>query len=280
MVHQWLTNDHVPRNESYVAFQLTTAHRDQSTHYGIYYRASNFFIDEKDGERYHYPDVAQWKYSKMKIKKNPRLGYADDYSGRESRMSAADWAEAMSELQRSRPRPLAKAFGTNGPNEMQLKNWTAQSKDWNSRYRYASKMQKAALIRDNAEFAARINPRIKKDPEIHIDIGSHNATRSKRVRTNPKQPAARDLDQAKKLFRGFTGKEPQGVTRLKIKPFSTGLAIGKILGIIYEVSATGEKLKHSFKDSARPHLIVSSDGHQVLICGGRFTFTSRGFVDK
>jgi len=97
---------------------------------------------------------------------------------------------------------------------------------------------------------------------------------------NPRRPAARDLAQARALFRGFTGEEPQGVTRLKIKPFSTGLAIGKILAIIYEVSATGEKLKHSFKDSARPHLIVSSDGHQVLICGGKFTFTSRGFVDK
>jgi hypothetical protein len=105
-------------------------------------------------------------------------------------------------------------------------------------------------------------------------------TNGKPYGDNPRQPAARDLDQARALFRGFTGEEPQGVTRLKIKPFSTGLAIGKILAIIYEVSATGEKLKHSFKDSARPHLIVSSDGHQVLICGGKFTFTSRGFVDK
>ena len=261
MVHQWLTNDHVPRNESYVAFQLTPAHHDLSTRYGIYYGASGFFIDEKDGERYHYPDVAQWKYSKMKIKKNPRNDINKRAHNWEAYRDALVLAiTAPTDAQSNRAAKLAEYFAL-----------TMTVKEQEQAKRYAEKIVKRKT---------GSNPRIKKNPEIHIDIGSHNATRSKRVRTNPKQPAARDLDQAKKLFRGFTGKEPQGVTRLKIKPFSTGLAIGKILGIIYEVSATGEKLKHSFKDSARPHLIVSSDGHQVLICGGKFTFTSRGFVDK
>ena len=276
MVHQWLTNDHVPRNESYVAFQLTTAHRDQSTHYGIYYRASNFFIDEKDGERYHYPDVAQWKYSKMKIKKNPRVPVLMEKESDATilRRARASYIKGKIIFDKESGNYFL-ATGENldigwGPfaTKQETEQWLIDltNQHYPGRFKKTPSMKK--------------NPRIKKNPDIHIDIGSHNATRSKRVRTNPKPPAARDLDQAKKLFRGFTGEEPQGVTRLKIKPFSTGLAIGKILAIIYEVSATGEKLKHSFKDSARPHLIVSSDGHQVLICGGKFTFTSRGFVDK
>ena len=99
---------------------------------------------------------------------------------------------------------------------------------------------------------------------------------------NPKRaaPRAAELAKARRLFAAFTGRAPQGVKQLKIRPFDTGLAIGKVLGIIYSVEATGEKFRHTFKASSRPHLVISADGHQVIVCGGNFTFTERGFVDK
>ena len=91
----------------------------------------------------------------------------------------------------------------------------------------------------------------------------------------------RTLEQAKRLYKGFTGTEPRTLKRITVPPLPThALAIGKVLGIIYSVDATGEKFKHAFAASARPLLIVSADGRQVFISGGEYTFTSRGFVDK
>lgn len=120
-----------------------------------------------------------------------------------------------------------------------------------------------------------------------------------RVRDNPKaDPAA--LAQAKQLYRGFTGTAPRTLKLLdengKSIPIRAarsgdhftplrgsvkiGLAIGKVLGIIYSVDATNERFKHDFSSKARPTLIVASDGKSVYLRGGAYTFTNRGFVDS
>jgi len=103
------------------------------------------------------------------------------------------------------------------------------------------------------------------------------------IESNPSEaglpPAA--LAQAKRLYRGFTGKSPRTLKRTTIPaPPKVGLAIGKILGIIYSVDATNERFKHEFSSKARPTLIVGSDGKTVYLRGGAYTFTSRGFVDS
>jgi len=114
------------------------------------------------------------------------------------------------------------------------------------------------------------------------------ATKKKRVlrrgavRRTPQAAAGADPSEIKKaiaLFRGFTGHAPAEPKLVKIKPFKLGLAIGRVAGVIYTVDATGERMRHEFKVGSRPHLIVSNDGKTALICGGRFRFTKRGFVD-
>ena len=124
-------------------------------------------------------------------------------------MSASDWAQSMSELRAGKPRPIAKLYGSNGPTELQTTNHADEMRAWNARYRYANAMQKIALKRDNELFHSQIkrNPRkVKKNPEIHIDIDSHNATRAAKVRTNPRQKSksivARYVLHAQKGMRG------------------------------------------------------------------------------
>lgn len=95
------------------------------------------------------------------------------------------------------------------------------------------------------------------------------------------RPTAAQIARARDLYEGFTGKAPRTLKRLSIPRLpATGLAIGKVLGVIYEVTATKEKLIHEFKGKARPSLVVSSDGRQVYWHGGAYTFTKRGFVDR
>ena len=86
---------------------------------------------------------------------------------------------------------------------------------------------------------------------------------------------------AAKLLRGFTGTRTvkSRVARKPAIPDSV-VEIGPILGIIYKIDNTGEKLHHAFASKAQPLLLVSHDGRQVFIVGGRFTFTDRGFVDR
>lgn len=95
------------------------------------------------------------------------------------------------------------------------------------------------------------------------------------------RPREAALQQATRLYTGFTGKAPKTLRRVDVPPLpETALAIGKIFGILYTVDATGERFHHEFKGKARPTLIVGSDGKQVFMCGGAYTFTKRGFVDN
>jgi hypothetical protein len=54
--------------------------------------------------------------------------------------SASDWAMVMSELRKSKPRPLAKLFGRAGPSSEQLRQYKEDERSWNKLYRYASKI--------------------------------------------------------------------------------------------------------------------------------------------
>lgn len=66
-------------------------------------------------------------------------------------MSAADWARRMSELRDVKPRTLKQWFGARGPDAEQLARYNAQMKDWQSLYRYATKMHKATLAREQGQ---------------------------------------------------------------------------------------------------------------------------------
>ncbi len=66
---------------------------------------------------------------------------------------STEWAEVMAKLRAVKPSPLARACGKNQDPECVAK-WKAYSKDWNAAYRFASKAQKKALPRDNADYVA------------------------------------------------------------------------------------------------------------------------------
>lgn len=103
------------------------------------------------------------------------------------------------------------------------------------------------------------------------------------LRENPidARPNESQLAKATALYEGFTGEAPRTLRKLTAPlPMKEGLAIGKVFGIMYSVDATGERFRHIFKQRAQPLLVVSPDGHQVILHGGAYTFTKRGFVDK
>jgi hypothetical protein len=108
---------------------------------------------------------------------------------------------------------------------------------------------------------------------------------SRIMRNNPRSahdvPDPAKVAKARKLYRDFTGHDAPPVRRLAIKNNSSvGLVIGQILGIMYQVDATGERFKHMFaKVAARPLLVVDHDGQAVQMRGGAYTFTERGIVD-
>lgn len=68
--------------------------------------------------------------------------------------SAADIARAMSDMRTTKPRSLARMFGSNGPTDAQRAAHDASVRAWSKEYRALSKAHKVALVRDNAAFAA------------------------------------------------------------------------------------------------------------------------------
>ena len=59
--------------------------------------------------------------------------------------TAAEWANNMAGLRASKPRPLARLYGTCGPTPEQAEAHARAMKEWNRVYRRATKNQKAAL---------------------------------------------------------------------------------------------------------------------------------------
>ena len=88
---------------------------------------------------------------------------------------------------------------------------------------------------------------------------------------------------AKELFESFTGHEASESMVVEIPPVpSTLVAIGSVIGIIYETRRDNklEKYIHKFKVRARPLLGISPDGKSAHLIGGSFEFGESGFVDN
>lgn len=92
----------------------------------------------------------------------------------------------------------------------------------------------------------------------------------------------RQLSQAARLFKGFREKDVAQVRSRKIRIPDVAVGIGQFHAVEY-FTAHGKKRKlyrHEFAPRSRPEFLVSGDGRQLLIVGGRFRFTARGIVDK
>ena len=86
------------------------------------------------------------------------------------------------------------------------------------------------------------------------------------------------INAAVKLFKDFTGDNPEYIDTVDLTVDSVAMAIGHCDAVMYETVREGktEKYVHKFKKGARPVLAVSSDGTQLYILGGEYVFTDRG----
>lgn len=89
------------------------------------------------------------------------------------------------------------------------------------------------------------------------------------------------IEHAMALFKRFRLDDPQHVDDVKYKTPEVGMVIGDCDGILYTTVRNGktERYKHEFKKSARPLLVSSWDGKQILIVGGSYNFTQDGITD-
>jgi len=146
--------------------------------------------------------------------------------------------------------------------------------------------------------AARVGQKIadKLHVPVQIRTASREANRSRSTggmgyRQNPARAGSpqvitgretfRDTARAAKLFKDFHGDPPGYKQRVSVALPKVALAIGSLDGVDYTTVRDGvtERYHHPFKRDARPALAVSHSGKQLLILGGRYTFTDRGIED-
>jgi hypothetical protein len=149
----------------------------------------------------------------------------------------------------------------------------------------------AAQQRWRAEFARRVKsgefkrgagrPKSSKNASKR---GSRQARKTAEVAVkSSRDHMARKVAQARKLYEKFTGDEASAVGSVEVSDTpKVGVLIGQIDGVLYTTVREGvtEKYIHKFKKSARPMFVVSPDGKQLFMVGGRYDFTERGIVDK
>lgn len=87
------------------------------------------------------------------------------------------------------------------------------------------------------------------------------------------------IEQAKKLFRAFHGRGAKRGEIIAIQAPSkqiVGLEVGNLVSIGYR-KLDGQTYYHEFK-GPRPKVFVTPGGTQILIVGGGYRLTDRGFV--
>lgn len=92
-----------------------------------------------------------------------------------------------------------------------------------------------------------------------------------------------DVQRAADLYERFSGHEAEIAGKVKLPPQpKAAVAVGTLDGVLYTTVRDGrtEKYIHKFAAKDKPLLCVTPDGRQILVIGGRFTFTERGIVDK
>lgn len=96
-----------------------------------------------------------------------------------------------------------------------------------------------------------------------------------------------EFRRAKRLYADFTGLPPEVVGAIRApRPGKYGVLVGTVdfIGYTTQRREPGrpltQKFIHKFKATDRPLFVVSPDGAQLFMLGGRFRFTERGIVDK
>jgi hypothetical protein len=88
-----------------------------------------------------------------------------------------------------------------------------------------------------------------------------------------------DVEQARKLFRAFHRRAPKPGEIIVIQPPAkeiVGLEVGRLVSIGYK-RLDGEDFYHDF-ESPLAKIYVTPGGTQILIVGGGYRLTDRGFV--
>jgi hypothetical protein len=89
---------------------------------------------------------------------------------------------------------------------------------------------------------------------------------------------AEKLAKAKSDFKNFTSKRSTRVDKVKINIDNVGYELGKLVAVIYQADTEdgkGTKYKHDFNKRNQPRLVVTNDGLQLVIVGGRYKVNSK-----
>lgn len=103
---------------------------------------------------------------------------------------------------------------------------------------------------------------------------------SSRARSRPR-PSSRTVRQGADLRERFTGHETETARRVQFNVPKVVIEIGPLDFVGYTTIRDGvvEHYIHKFAKRDKPILAVSANGKQILLIGGRYTFTERGIVD-
>lgn len=91
-----------------------------------------------------------------------------------------------------------------------------------------------------------------------------------------------DIERAAQAFENFSGHSARYVNRIHVPDLRTVWLLGTLHHIGYTAKRDGHTrtFEHVFSSHARPHLVVSVDGRQLGIVGGRFHVTDAGITDS
>lgn len=90
------------------------------------------------------------------------------------------------------------------------------------------------------------------------------------------------MREAAERLSDFVGKDITEFEEIEIADHhDVGYVLGEIPEVHYIAERDGESFHfhHTFRETSRPLLVVSFDGNQLMIAGGRYQVTDRGIVD-
>lgn len=197
-----------------------------------------------------------------------------DYLQLNPNVSAAEYAQRMSELRDNKPRPINKLW--NDPTKAPPQKVAAAKKAlalWQSEYNRVSRMQKLALARDNAAFQrGEKSPPQALDRTLEAERAVTERGRSGRPIRTEKLPIGTEEAILEKGYEKATGKVPAGEPQLEMQPKKRLLGVADVEKLIKDerggvpvpefvekiganLKAAGSKLARSYKETFQPDAI-------------------------
>jgi hypothetical protein len=220
------------------------------------------------GFKYGKAEVPNGKARYFRFAQLPKSAFQSKYF-----RTIAPGAKYKTQVKRKTKKRVKAKVKTNRPKHINyLVGLHGKSKKYFDGLGFTGQIGKAIVLHDAAQakkIAQALANRTRKTTTVFSGVSA--------AKTNPTVSTAKKIAQANELYESYSGGKKAKIFKLDNE---VAFQIGTLDGVLYTPEDDQQYIHKFEKKRSRPLLLVSSDGKNLIIVGGRYQFTSHGIEDR